>query len=213
VMQVSAAGGEPKPLLPPGDYSVTDWSSDGKYLLLRKGSLLAAPGDIYVASLADPTHPRALLETPFAEYHAQFSRDVRWVSYVSNESGRDEVYVMRFQPSGPGQASPKAAGTRFRISTSGGVLPRWRADGAELFYVSPDQQVMAASLESRGESLVIRGVTPLFAINPKPVGWVYDASPDGQRFIVNSLGDEGKRPLVLVTNWQAGSPASDAGRR
>ena len=97
VMQVSASGGEPKQLLPPGDYAATDWSADGNYLLLRKGSLLVGPGDIYEVPLSDLAHPRALLETPFAEYHARFSHDGRWVSYVSNESGRDEVYVMRFQ--------------------------------------------------------------------------------------------------------------------
>jgi len=213
VMQVSASGGEPKPLLPPGDYAVTDWSADGKYLLLRKGSLLVGPGDIFEVPLADLTHPRGLLETPFAEYHARFSHDGRWVSYVSNESGRDEVYVMRFRAPDTGQATPKAAGSRFRISTNGGVLPRWRADGAELYYVSPDQQVMAAAISSRSDTFAVQRVTPLFAIHPKSVGWVYDVSADGQRFIVNSLGDEGKRPLVLVTNWEAGTPTAEPSRR
>ena len=213
VMQVSASGGEPKQLLPRGEYAATDWSADGNYLLLRKGSLLVGSGDIYEVPLSDLAHPRALLETPFAEYHARFSHDGRWVSYVSNESGRDEVYVMRFRPAGDEQASPRAAGSRFRISTNGGILPRWRADGAELYYVSPDQQVMAATIDSRGDALVVKRVTPLFAINPKPVGWVYDVSADGQRFIVNSLGDEGKRPLVLVTDWQAGAPPADTNRR
>jgi Tol biopolymer transport system component len=213
VMEVSASGGEPKQLLPPGDYAVTDWSADGRYLLLRKGSLLAGSGDIYEVPLSDLAHPRALLETPFAEYHARFSHDGRWVSYVSNESGRDEVYVMRFRPPDTGQSSPRAAGMRFRISTNGGVLPRWRADGAELYYVSPDQQVMAAAINSRSDTLVVQRVTPLFAINPKPVGWMYDVSADGQRFIVNSLGDEGKRPLVLVTNWQAGALTAEPTRR
>jgi Tol biopolymer transport system component len=213
VMEVSASGGEPHQLLPPGDYAVTDWSADGRYLLLRRGSLLVGPGDIYEVPLADLGHPRPLLETPFAEYHARFSHDGRWVSYVSNESGRDEVYIMRFHAPDNNQSSPRAAGSRFRISTNGGVLPRWRADGAELYYVSPDQQVMAASIDSRGETIAVKQVVPLFAINPKPVGWVYDVTPDGQRFVVNSLGDEGRRPLVLVTNWQAGTASADNSRR
>ncbi len=202
-MLVSAVGGESSQLIPPGDLTVTDWSRDGKYLLMRRGSLLMSPGDIYVAAYADPSHPQPLLETPFAEYHARFSPDSRWVSYVSNESGRDEVYVMRFAVPQPGVAPPTVAGGRVRVSTAGGVLPRWSGNGNELFYLSPDLQLMSAAVDSHGETFVVRKVAPLFSINPKPVGWVYDVTPDGQRFIVNSLGDEGRRPLVLVTNWLA----------
>jgi hypothetical protein len=120
---------------------------------------------------------------------------------------------MPFRPPSADQPSPRTAGVRVRISSSGGILPRWRANGTELFYISKDQQVMAASIDSHGDTLVVHRVVPLFAINPNPVGWVYDVSPDGQRFIVNSLGDEGKRPLVLVTNWQAAAPTADASRR
>ena len=93
-----------------------------------------------------------------------------------------------------------------------GVLPRWRADGTELYYIAKDLQVMAASLDGRGETMIVRRVTPLFAINPKQAGWSYDVTQDGQRFVVNSLGDEGRRPLVLVTSWQAGA-SGESGRR
>ena len=62
---------------------------------------------------------------------------------------------------------------------------------------------MVAALAVQDARLVVRSVTPLFSLNPKPVGWVYDVMPDGQRFIVNSLGDEGRRPLALVTHWRA----------
>ena len=51
-------------------------------------------------------------------------------------------------------------------------------------------------------------VVPLFSLHPKPVGWSYDVMPDGQRFVVNSLGDEGRRPLLLVTNWRSTVPAA-----
>ena len=200
---VSASGGESTQLIPPGDLTVTDWSRDGKYLLMRRGSLLMSPGDIYVAPITDPSHPHPLLETPFAEYHARFSPDSRWVSYVSNESGHDEVYVMRFAVPQPGVALPTVAGGRVRVSTAGGVLPRWSANGNELFYLSPDLQLMAATVDSHGEAFAVRKVAALFSINPKPVGWVYDVTPDGTRFVVNSLGDEGRRPLTLVTDWAA----------
>jgi hypothetical protein len=61
---------------------------------------------------------------------------------------------------------------------------------------------MAAALEQKGTRIEVGSVTPLFSLNPKPVGWVYDVMPDGRKFVVNSLGDEGRRPLALVTNWR-----------
>jgi hypothetical protein len=119
---------------------------------------------------------------------------------VSNESGRDEVYIMPFRPDAPPSAAHSVT-SRVRVSTGGGVLPRWRSDGTELFYLAPDMQLMVASLRSNGRAIGVTKVEPLFGLNPKPLGWVYDVMPDGQRFLVNSLGDEGRRPLVLVTGW------------
>jgi serine/threonine-protein kinase len=159
---------------------------------------------MYAAPADAPTHARPLLETNFVEYHARFSPDGRWVSYVSNESGRDEVYVMRFRPPMPGMPAPTIAGGRVRISTAGGTLPRWRADQTELYYLAADLQVMAARVDGKGETFTVHSVAPLFSVNPKPAGWAYDVTADGQRFIVNSLGDEGRRPLVLVTDWASG---------
>lgn len=144
VYEIPAAGGAPRPVLPAGDLAVTDWSRDGRVMLMRQGELFTSPGDIWAKPVDGP--PRALLQTPFAEFHARFSPDARWVSYVSNESGRDEVYVMPFALPEAGATVPVAAGDRVRISTAGGVLPRWRRDGRELFYLSPDLQVMAAAL-------------------------------------------------------------------
>jgi serine/threonine protein kinase/Tol biopolymer transport system component len=202
VMEAPAGGGESRQLLPPGDDTVSDWSSDGKYLLLRQGEMLMSPGDIWVADAANPSAAHALLVTPFAEYHAQFSPDDRWISYVSNESGRDEVYIMPFRPVAT-TPPPRSVPGRVRVSTGGGVLPRWRQDGSELFYLAPDMQLIAAEIQAKGDTLAVRQLKPLLGLHPKPVGWVYDVMPNGQKFIVNSLGDEGRRPLVLVTRWIA----------
>jgi len=201
VYEIPAAGGAPRQVLPAGDLAITDWSHDGRVMLLRQGQLFVSPGDIWAKPVDGP--PRSLLQTPYAEYHARFSPDSRWVAYVSNESGRDEVYVMPFSLPAVGATAPVAAGDRVRVSTAGGVLPRWRRDGRELFYLSPDLQVMAAAIHQAGARIEVQSVTPLFSLNPKPVGWVFDVMPDGQKFVVNSLGDEGRRPLALVTNWRS----------
>ncbi len=169
--------------------------------------MLMSPGDIWVAPAdtgsGDGLKAHPLMVTPFAEYHAQFSPNDKWVSYVSNESGRDEVYIMPFRPDAPAAAALSVTG-RIRVSTGGGVLPRWRRDGSELFYLAPDMQLIAATIHASADALTVTKLTPLFGLNPKPVGWVYDVMPDGQRFLVNSLGDEGRRPLVLVTRWTGG---------
>ena len=204
VMLVPAAGGAARGLLPEGELSVTDWSRDG--MLLLRGGPITSPGDVWTAPVSDTAAAGALLETPFAEFHGRFSPDGRWVSYVSNESGRDEVYVVRCQPpAGTGASGGSAAPPgRIRISTAGGILPRWRRDSRELYYLAPDLQVMTASIEVKDDRLSVPAVTALFPVNPKPVGWMYDVIGNGDRFLVNSLGDEGRRPLVMVTDWNRG---------
>ena len=79
-------------------------------------------------------------QTTFRETEAQFSPGSDWIAYVSNESGRNEVYVAPFP--GPG--------ARFQISMAGGSQPRWRRDGKEIFYVAPNSKLMAVTVNIRG---------------------------------------------------------------
>ena len=79
------------------------------------------------------------METPFVEYQAQVSPDGRWVAYTSNESGRFEVYAQRFP----------LIGNKVRLSTAGGVQPRWSDAGTELFYVALDLKLMAVKAQHR----------------------------------------------------------------
>jgi hypothetical protein len=177
--------------------------------LVKPADKRSAGGDVWVMPVADPAARFAFVATSFAEYHAQFSPDGRWVSYVSNESGRDEVYVTAFSPPRPGDA-PKSLGHdparpgRWQISTGGGVLPRWRRDGLEMYYLGPDGALMAAAIDGRGTRFVVSQAQPLFKPDPKPVGWLYDAAPDGERFLVDTLGDAAEAPLVLVLNAPLG---------
>jgi eukaryotic-like serine/threonine-protein kinase len=194
VYEVPATGGSPRLLLEREASEATDVSPDGRFLLFMVGDFRTTLGDVWVMPLDGKGSASQLLRTPSAEYHARFSPDGRWVSYVSNEVGRDEVYVSPF----PG------AQTRTQVSIDGGVLPRWRRNGQELFYLSPDLRMMVASVDGSGSGFVVKSVRPLFQARPKRVGWVYDVTPDGQRFLINTLGDEGRRPIVLNLNWTAG---------
>ena len=121
----------------------------------------------------------------------QFSPDGRWVAYRSTESGRGEIYVVPFP--GPG-------GKR-QISTAGGVFPRWRADGKEIFFLSPGTRLMAAEVAVKGGALEVGAVHSLFG----PLAfefYPYEVSADGQHFLALRAPEEkGVTPLTLIQNW------------
>ena len=176
---------------------VSDWSSDGRYLLYSE--IAAETGsDLLSLPLSGDRKPVTLLATPFNEGAGHFSFDVKWVAYVSDESGREEIYVRPFLR--PGGA--------VRISTGGGRSPRWRRDGKEIFYMADDRKLMAVELKDSPE-IEIRQVRPLFqartTADPSPFEVDYDVAPDGQRFLINTPVGETATPTVsLVLNWAAG---------
>jgi Tol biopolymer transport system component len=172
-----------------------DWSSDGKYLLFR--TTAAGKGtDLWFLPLSGDRKPVPLLTSQYNETNGQFSPDVRWVAYSSNESNRSEVYVVPF---------PGLAGKR-QVSTNGGVYPKWSRDGRELFYLSPDNNLMAVSVDGKGTDFQVGQAKALFQI-----GWVnglghpYTVSADGQRFLVNAAPvNTAAVPMTVVMNWAAG---------
>jgi Tol biopolymer transport system component len=123
------------------------------------------------------------------------SFDGRWLAYTSNETGRNEVYVRRF---------PDASGL-VPISQSGGVHPRWRKDGTEVYFRN-GAAVMAASVRVNGDRLVADAPRQLFTATPDlaPES-LYDVTADGQRFLmVRSAQDANATTTLLLTeNWLA----------
>jgi Tol biopolymer transport system component len=134
------------------------------------------------------------MQTPFCDCAAAFSPDGRWVAVVSDESGRNEVYVVPFS----------GTGGKWQISTAGGHWPRWRRDGREIFYMAPDNRLMVAPVDGQGSVFQIGGVRPLFEtrarINQR---FMYDVAPDGQRFLINMTVEQAVQPITLVVNWPA----------
>ena len=136
--------------------------------------------------------PFPFLQTQFNETQAQFSPDGRWVAYVSDESGQPEVYVQSFA------GSPE----RRRISTNGGARPRWRRDGRELFYLSPENKLMVVAVAD-GTTFQAGEPKPLFRIN-SGVWLDYDVTADGQRFLSNNAAaSANSSPITVVLNWTA----------
>ena len=138
-----------------------------------------------------------MLTTRANERQADLSPNGRWLAYVSDDSGSDEVYVQPF---------PDAAGSRWRISTAGGVQPLWRGDGRELFYLAADSRLMAVAI-NEAATLERGAITPLFETRLPPMlapfRRGYTVTPDGERFLLNNLvPDAEPSAITLVRNWR-----------
>jgi serine/threonine protein kinase len=173
-----------------------DWSMDGRFLLFVQVDPRTL-GDLWVLPLFGERKPFPFVNTSFQESHGQFSPDCRWVAYISNESGRFEVYVQPFP--GPGG--------EWQVSTGGGIEPRWRRDGKELFYIAPDSKLMAVPIQGAGQTLEAGAPVALFQTrivggSQNLQGQQYAVAPDGQRFLINTAVDEATAsPITIVTNW------------
>jgi Tol biopolymer transport system component/predicted Ser/Thr protein kinase len=167
-----------------------DWSRDFRYLFYEEIDWPSFHFDVGVRDLQSGTE-RRILDAPFNQMGARLSPDGRWLAYESQESGVSEVFVRSF---------PEAS-VRVQVSSRGGIQARWRADGRELFYVSPDRKVMAADVVTSGK---FEAKTPhvLFQtriLPPVEARNHYDVFPDGQRFLVNSRRPEdASLPITVV---------------
>lgn len=174
-----------------------DWSRDGRFILYHTRQPRTG-GDVMALPLFGNREPIPFLSTEFEERHAQFSPDRRHVAYASDESGVYEIYVQPFP--GPGE--------KLQISTQGGVQPRWRWDGKEIFYVAADARMMAAPLSPRSGSLSVGNPRALFKTTILPdaigAGFEYAVTADGQRFLIATPTSETLVfPVTVVLNWAA----------
>jgi Tol biopolymer transport system component len=173
----------------------TDWSRDGRYIFFNAMSETTKL-DTWAVSTAD-RHAGALLDTVNAEGHAVLSGDGKWLAFDSDDSGRIEVYVEAFD------GINSTAKKRWKISTGGGGIPKWRADGKELFYITASGRVMASAVHPSGEEFDFDPPVKLFQTRPIPKTWnLFDPSPDGQKFLVNlPLEWATSSQIMVVTNW------------
>lgn len=150
--------------------------------------------DIWVASLKDRTR-KLFLGTPATEGTPRFSPDGRWLAYVSDESGRPEIYVQPYP--GPGG--------KWQISTDGGMEPAWNPNGRELFY-RIGNRMMAVPVTTQPAfsagrpSMLFEGE---YLASPFPqTGVTYDVTPDGQRFLmVKDAQTTSAAQINVVVNW------------
>ena len=185
---VDGEGGNALLLKTDADKEATSVSPDGRFLAYRS----ASPGtgfDIWILPLQGGGPPYPFLHSRFDENNARFSPDGRWVAFDSNESGREEVYVVSFPQ----------AGERLRVSADGGQVPRWSHDGSELFFLTGDDTaLMAAPVTSRGG---FRVGTPVRLFRaPFMNSGDYDVW-QGRFLFTAEEGIVRRNPLSLVVNW------------
>jgi hypothetical protein len=197
----------PEAVVAPAPFQLpTDWSPDGRFIAYQTSGAIGAPGaDVFVVDLMRGRRLVSLLQSPAQELGAGFSPDETWLTYLSDQSGRLELYVQAFQ------AAPTARllGTPRQISTNGASIVRWRPDGKELYYISADNWMMAVALtgktrrefatprrlfhlEMLPRSLTAAGIEPGF-----------DVSADGQHFLIADPLPIRSAPFVVIENWQA----------
>ena len=173
-----------------------DWSHDGRYLLYEETDPKTRL-DLWVLPMQGDRKPFPFLKSDANEAQAKFSPDGRWIAYCSDESGRPEVYVQPFLTQVKG---------KWQVSTNGGLLPKWRRDGKELFYIS-DGKVMSTEIktDSTFEAGQPTALFPLKVLNVILAGGTsYEVTADGQRFFLT-------RPVILnqpssisvLFNWTA----------
>jgi serine/threonine protein kinase/Tol biopolymer transport system component len=165
-----------------------DLSRDGRTLLFTQRTV--GGFDIWQWPTDDSRPATVVAATPFDEQSVRFAPDGRAISFHSNVSGRYEVYVAPFPPTGQ----------QTRVSTAGGYLARWSRDGRELYYLGGDGRLMAAPVQTTGP-VALGAPIALFAMAPP---WAdFDVDSTGRFVAVVTERRSAQQPLTAVLNWTA----------
>jgi serine/threonine-protein kinase len=196
-----ADGSRPAELVFDHEVSISEAevAPDGASAVLRSTGVSGVNGgrDIFRVALTGEEKAEALLATPFDESAPKLSPDGHWLAYQSNESGRDEVYIRPY---------PETELARIQVSTDGGLAPRWSRDGSELFFLSGNREMMAATIRVQADRLSIGERTHLFDLVPAIlVGdrtTQYDVANDGRFLMLRTAsGDEDASRMILIRNF------------
>jgi Tol biopolymer transport system component len=202
-----ANGAVPERLLVANEPGVTllpaDWSADGRSIVALRvvdsqaDGARPTPGLWVVPAEGGASYP--YLSTSFFNLQPAVSPDGRWLAYTTNESGAWQVVIQPF---------PDPSGGKVQVSASGGLAPRWRRDGRELYYLNANRQIVAVPVLVTGGRFDVGDTTPLFD-TPLPFpgqaleNVPYGVTADGQRFLLSLpiQAQAQSTPIAVITNW------------
>ncbi len=173
------------------------WAPDGQWLVVRTDNGASGNGDLVRVRVADGT-AMPLTDTPATEVQPTLSRDGRWLAYVVVTSGQPQVFVSPF---------PEVRGSRWQVTTGGGTMPTWSADGRELYYIDAVNRLVAVPVETRGS---FRAGTPAPLFSAASMVLVdrwhqpYTPLPDGSGFLFirqRGTSAQGVNHVVVVEHW------------
>jgi serine/threonine-protein kinase len=180
----NSSTGEELLLAVPQLASIDSWSADGRFILYT--SVDEKSKSVVWMLPTEGDRKPSMLAAAFSRSEPRISPDTRWLAYVSDESGNDEVYIEAFPP----------GGAKWQVSLNGGARPVWRSDGRELFYFSKDRRLTSVAIGAVAASLQISSPRPLFGIQQGR----YEVSRD--LFLMSSpVEDEPPVPIHVVVNW------------
>lgn len=173
-------------------YAVGDYKGATNYQILTQP---LAGG----TSPSDPFHlagePKIVVSVAGNAVQPALSPDGKWLAYVSNESGRNEVYIV---------AANATGGGKWQVSTNGGARPTWPRGGKELFFRANDtSKVMVADIAASGAAVQVANVRPVFPDSEEDKRWEsFSVGPDGKTFAaIDRATQTVPVPVVLITNW------------
>jgi Tol biopolymer transport system component len=194
------SGADEKLGAPANAGNLTDWTHNGYLIFAMNGDVYGLPVE---ADASGKRTPVPVIQSPGGERGAYVSPDNHWIAYMSNETGRDEIYVQPFSAGGN-----KASG-KWMVSRGTRGMARWRGDSKELMFVDSEGAIVTVDVApgavfqaSAPKKLFLMPLELLGNSNP---GTLADATRDGQRLLmVMPVPDSAQRELAVVMNWQAG---------
>jgi Tol biopolymer transport system component len=197
---------------PVGTFALTDWTRDGRFVLFQ-ASNPPAKTDIFALPVGPGTsadrQPIPVVQTPAGELGGYVSPDGRWIAYISDESGRQEIYVQAFNAGLKAGTSPVSG--KWMVSKGSLGMARWRSDGKELVFISADGAIMsvdvtaaAPAFQASQPKLLFKLPSNVLALGGNTPGARMDATRDLQRFLITvPTQSSARQEFTVVLNWQA----------
>ncbi len=191
ILRRRSDGSGAEEILTSADQQITlnSWSRDGKYLIYTQRTP-DGHGQIWALPLEGDRKPSMILARGSA---GQLSPDGHWLAYNSSESGAIEVYVVAF---GGGQG-------KWQVSATGGMLPLWRADGKELYYLDGNQSLLAVPVKDAGGALEFGPPQTLVNRWTVVAAPFFDVSADGKKILLDRVSQQVSPSVTVVTDFTA----------